>query len=155
VTDTDPTVVVPAGRPFLEAAAWVGASCRAELVLHDRLTRALAAGAGAERSAILWTVRAHRAEVAEAWHRRLPELRELPRDGFVAGDGSDGDRSEGTGGLVVADDPGWVADALDGLAERYRAHLAVAVGPADGPVADTLALAIHRAEADRAALVAG
>jgi hypothetical protein len=144
----DDGVEVPPGAPILEAAAWVGASCAAELDLFDRLTRALAAGGPPDRTAARWTVRAHRAELAEAWHRRLPELREFPRSDFVAPD--PGPVSGGT-----VDDPTedrWLLDALDALEARYLAHLDVAVGPADAPVADTLVRALAVTAEDRLAL---
>lgn len=147
----DPVVLVPAGAPILEAARWVGASCHLELVLHEQLTAALAAGAGPAGSELLWTVRAHRAELAEAWHRRLPELRELPRDGLVAAPDSGVDPR-----LAPSDtdgsDLGWVVDALDALEERYLDHLERAVGPADAPVADTLVRALAVTAEDRLSL---
>lgn len=148
MTEPSPTVLIPAGEPIEVAAAWVGASCRAELDLHARLTEALAAGVGPATSPVLWAVRAHRAELAEAWHRRLPELREMPREGFVAAvDGADGsDAQHGS------DDLGWVTAALRSLLARYEERVAVAVGPADGPTADTLRAAIRRTEDDLAAL---
>ncbi|MCU1498807.1 MAG: protein of unknown function transrane [Acidimicrobiales bacterium] len=152
---TEPGVVVPAGLPFAEAAGWVGQACWSELRVHEALTGWLAVEADEGLAATLWVLRAHRAELAELWHRRLPELREFPRQGFVlAGD-------VGTDGLAVLTEPGTVgepvagtarvaalASALTAMAERYRAHLAVAVGPADGPVADTLRLALARTESD-------
>lgn len=134
-------MLVPAGPSLLDAASWVGASCRAELALHELLTATLGADAGVDRSAALWEVRAHRAEVAELWHRRLPELREMPRERFVAGEGPNGSPEPADLATIVA--------GLDDLLDRYRAHLPVAVGPADGPVADVLAHAIGRAEQDR------
>lgn len=149
MSEAEPAVLVPAGEPLLDAAGWVGASCRAELDLHDRLTEVLAAGSGPGRTAVLWQVRAHRAELAEGWHRRLPELREMPRSGFVEGATLASGRP--------ADDPtdvSWLIAALDGLLERYRERVAVAVGPADGPTADTLQVAIARTEEDRAAVAA-
>lgn len=153
----DPTtpVVMPAGAPLLEAAAWVGASCWLELALHRRLTALLATGIGPDASPVAWTVRAHRAELAEAWHRRLPELREFPRAPFVVAP-ADGDPRLAS----LAADPAPTADlasvdaALAALADRYRAHQAVAVGPADGPVAETLRRALARTDADRQALAA-
>lgn len=163
MTEPSPAVVVPAGEPLLAAAAWIGASCRAELELHARLTAALAAGVGAERSPALWTVRAHRAEVAEAWHRRLPELREMPRESFVEA-GSEGadvgsaasraDDAATTDGANGAGDLAWLVDDLDALLDRYRAHVPVAVGPADGPTADTLRQAIATTELDRRSVAA-
>ncbi len=150
VTEPEPRVLVPAGLPLLDAAGWVGASCRAELVLHERLTATLASGAGAERSGVLWEVRAHRAEVAECWHRRLPELREMPREGFVAAAARPDAEAGATGPL----EPAELVRTLGDLLDRYRAHVAGAVGPADGPTADTLAHAIRRAEQDRAAVSA-
>lgn len=169
VTDDDAVVLVPAGRPILDAAAWVGTACWAELRLHqvisDQLGTAtvapLAGGADAASEAgpaeregaegpesdgpppsLLWVVRAHRAEVAEAWHRRLPELREFPRPDFVV-PGDDGER-------LVADDD--VSATLHALLDRYRQRQSQPMGPADGPVADTLAVVIARTEADLALL---
>jgi hypothetical protein len=155
MTDPSPTVLVPVGAPLLDAAAWVGASCRAELELHARLTAALADGVGPDRSSALWTVRAHRAELAEAWHRRLPELREFPREGFVAAPatGSSPDEAPATTDSS-ADDLGWVTAALRALLDRYAERVPVAVGSADGPTADTLQQAIRRTQDDLAAVVA-
>ena len=152
MADAEPTVLVPAGAPLLDAAAWVGLSCRAELDVFERLTEVLAAGPGPDRTAALWSVRAHRAEVAEAWHRRLPELREMPRSGFVESTDVDPTSVPRTPTGDPAD-VSWLVDALDRLLDRYRAHVPVAVGPADGPVADTLRLAIARTEEDRDAVV--
>lgn len=146
-----PTVLVPAGLPLLEAAAWIGESSRLELDLHVRLTRVMR-HAGPARSPLLWEVRAHRAEVSEAWHRRLPELREMPRDRFMGADTAFGRAGGGDSDVDPADDLTWLVDALEALVARYRSHLAVAVGPADGPTADTLGTAIGRAEGDIAAL---
>ncbi len=135
------TVVVPAGLPLEEAARWVGSSCWSELHVHQLITDVLAGGGLSDEERLaLWRVRANRAETAEAWHRRLPELRELPRASFV---------------LPPADDPPWersaqvdadgatheVAAWLRRLDERYAAHAPVAVGPADGPTAATLSWA--------------
>lgn len=146
---SDRAVVQPAGAPLLDAAAWVGASCHLELLLHGRLTAALAAGVGPERVGALWAIRAHRAELAEAWHRRLPELRELPRETLVRVEGPVEPRLAAPAGGDPADDPAWVADALDALAERYLRHAEVAVGPADAPVADALARALAVTAEDR------
>ncbi|MEZ5178157.1 MAG: DMT family transporter [Acidimicrobiales bacterium] len=73
-----PAVVIPAGPPILEAAAWVGHACWAELRFHQVLTTWLAVEADLELSQAFWAIRGHRAQVAEWWHRRLPELREHP-----------------------------------------------------------------------------
>lgn len=137
------TVIVPAGLPLLDAARWVGGSCWLELHVHELITDVLA-GAGLDHEArvALWRVRANRAEAAEAWYRRLPELRELPRETFVAApDGSD----------VVGPAQG-VEDLLAALDRRYAAHEPVAVGPADGPVAATLGWARTLVARDLAAL---
>lgn len=165
MTDDDVVVLVPAGQPILDAAGWVGTACWAELRFHqlisDELGVAVVApladpagpegasdpsgregGAGQSWSSRVWTVRAHRAELAEAWHRRLPELREFPRPGFVV-PGVDGE------GLLAHGD---VTSTLHALLEHYRQRQAQPMGPADGPVADTLAVAIARTEADLALL---
>lgn len=133
------TVVTPAGLPILEAARWVGASCWLELQVHGLITEVLASeGLDDDQRVALWRVRSNRAEVAEAWHRRLPELREFPRETFVGPlDESSGQIPYDTGGGISA-----VAGALSGLRQRYEAHAGVAVGPADGPVAATLRWAL-------------
>lgn len=161
VTDDDVVVLVPAGEPILAAAAWVGTACWAELRLHQMISDLLGTAQVAPlpeatpgvdvdsnqgpSASLMWTVRAHRAEVAEAWHRRLPELREFPRPAFVV-PGGDGER-------LTADSD--VTATLTALLDHYGRRVAVAVGPADGPVADTLAVAIARTEADLALLAAG
>lgn len=147
------TVVVPAGLPLLDAARWVGASCWLELAVHRLLTAELAdPDLSDDERVARWRVRAHRAEVAAAWHERLPELREFPRDRFVA-------PPAGAGPEV--DDPWWepgagvdLVAALDRLDRRYRDHEAVAVGPADGPVRATLSRARELVAADRRTLAA-
>ena len=98
---------------------------------------------GRPSASSLWTVRAHRAEVAESWHRRLPELREFPRPDFVV-PGPDGER------LVAGGD---VAIVLQALLDHYRQRLTQPMGPADGPVADTLAAVVARTEADLASVL--
>ncbi|NLD76734.1 MAG: hypothetical protein GX643_08705 [Acidimicrobiales bacterium] len=133
------TVLVPAGLPLVEAARWVGGSCWLELHAHAVITDALADLSLEDPQRIaLWTVRSNRAEMAEAWHRRLPELREFPRETFVS-------RPDGVG----ADTPDGV---LAQLHRRYAEHEAVAVGPADGPVAQTLARAGELIARDLAAV---
>lgn len=153
-------MVVPAGRSHEDAAAWVGASCWAEQRVHDILTDWLAdaAGAGdgpageASPSGIVgrwWTIRAHRADSAEAWYRRLPELREQPRSGFVAPHEADRLALDGAAeaeGAVAREQA--VHAMLTELRDRYRAHRDVAVGPADGPVADTLRRLLSMLDAD-------
>jgi hypothetical protein len=149
-------VVVAQGRPLLEAAAWVGRACWAELRLHEVLTDWLATEVDPERRTALWAVRSHRAGVAQAWHRRLPELRELPRADFVRPGDAQVEAWFTNLAAIEAGDaharPAALAATLHALADGYEAHRAVAVGPADAPVADTLALAVARSVADGAAL---
>ncbi|CAN5827805.1 hypothetical protein BH23ACT2_BH23ACT2_22220 [soil metagenome] len=156
-TDPAGAVVIPAGRPIEEAAVWVGHACWAELRLHQALTGWLAIEADDEQRVSWWRLRSHRAELAEAWHRRLPELRELPRPGLVlAGSPEVEARYDRLAQLLDAtgtrDRIAALGAALGDLAQRYRDHRAVAVGPADAPVAATLASAIERTEHDAAAL---
>lgn len=151
-----PAVVVPAGVPLVEAATWAGQACWAELRLHEVLTGWLADEPDAARRLAWWSIRAHRALVAERWHHRLPELRELPRASFVA---PSGDGATAWFDSLAATDlagparPAALAATLHALTLGYEARRSVAVGPADGPVADTLALAIARAVADDAAVL--
>jgi hypothetical protein len=187
-TARPPAVVVPAGAPLVEAAEWVGHACWAELRFHGALTRWLAAESDPVAATLLWRVRSHRAEVAEQWHRRLPELREMPRADFVrAGDptlaalfdhvealGADDEPAptdDPPGDPAGPDDAAGAAAAaaaaertltlarvhaaaslLSALRAGYEARVSVAVGPADGPVAATLAQAIRAIDADLAAL---
>ncbi len=146
------SVVVPSGAVLADAAQWVGHACWSELQFHQLLTDWLAVETDPELSTAFWAVRAHRGELAEAWHRRLPELREFPRSGFVrsslaAEEGFatlDAIRGPADGGTRAEA----LRSALSAMAEHYRGHLAVAVGPADGPTADTLAQAIARTDHD-------
>lgn len=142
----EPVVLVPAGPAILDAATWVGHVCWAELRFHAVLTGWLADERDAELALALWALRSDRAALAAAWHQRLPELRELPRSGFVepsvAGE-------EGFAALVAlegADRSLDRASALRGtltaMQAHYEAHRSVAVGPADGPTAATLADAV-------------
>lgn len=138
--------LIPPGLPLEAAAAWVGHACWAELRLHELLTRWLAHEPGDEAVARLWSLRAGAAERAAAWHQRLPELREMPRRGFVrpsthdveawfdalARSAEEGDVDRSLAAEVV----------LDALHRGYEAHRLVAVGPADAPVARALVDAI-------------
>lgn len=164
MSDTDtpspsPPTVVPVGAAIIEAASWVGHACWAELRLHQVLTEWLAVELDAELSVAFWAVRAHRAELAEAWHARLPELRELSRAGFVEpGDPWDGVFT-GMNALTGPDQSSArlrsLVRALATVGGHYDAHVAVAVGPADGPTAATLSMAIERTALDLAALPVG
>lgn len=151
------TVVVPAGRPLGEAAAWVGRACWSELRLHQVLTGWLAIEADAEQRVAWWRLRSTRAELAETWHRRLPELRELPRRDLVAAPSPE--VAAHLDDLATLEDPTGTDDrvaalaaVLAALARGYRDHAPVAVGPADGPVAASLGLARARTEGDLVAL---
>ena len=145
-------VLIPSGLPIAEAAARVGASCWIELTLHQILTGWLGDETDPSTSARLWVVRAHRAELAEAWHRRLPELREMPREGFVvppqmwaerlAPDSAFANAAGSTERLSA------LREVLDEMRRGYLEHQDTAVGPADGPVADTLRQAVSRTDAD-------
>jgi hypothetical protein len=151
---SEPVVVVPAGAPLVDAAPWIGHVCWAELELHRVLTGWLAVEADPAAATLWWAVRAHRAELAEAWHRRLPELRELPRAGFVepspVGEGGLASRADLDAPSATAERRAALGDALGALADHYRRHRSVAVGPADGPTAETLARAVSCTEADLA-----
>ncbi|MGI8757218.1 MAG: hypothetical protein ACR2MB_15460 [Acidimicrobiales bacterium] len=140
---SDPKVVQPAGPAMVDAAEWVGQSCWAELRWHQVLTAWLAAEPQAETMVLWWSLRADAAERAEAWHRRLPELAQMPRSGFVGPPTEATDDAYGQWEAATdSDRRDRAVDALAGLAERYREHVSVAVGPADAPVAQTLADAL-------------
>lgn len=149
-------VLVPAGATILDAGAWIGHVCWAELRFHQLLTGWLAVESDRALTPVLWTIRAHRAELAEVWHRRLPELRELPRAGFVEpsrwAEEALAAMEALTGPAASAVRVKTLSGALSTMADHYRRHLLVAVGPADGPTAATLATAIARSESDQALL---
>jgi hypothetical protein len=141
-------VVIPPGLPILEAAAWVGHACWAELRLHAVLTHWLSIESDPEQVSVLWSERADAAERAEAWHRRLPELREYPQSVFV--EASSEAVARLFNGLTSIDDPadtearrGALAAVLRGLRLGYHQHQSLAVGPADGPTATTLVQALR------------
>jgi hypothetical protein len=150
VTDSaaEPVVLTPPGLPILDAASWVGHACWAELRLHAVLTHWLAVEVDTEATSVFWAERADAAERAEAWHHRLPELREHPRSSFVEAS------SEGVArlfnGLTALDQPdatdvrrGALSAVLRGLRLGYHAHQDRAVGAADGPTATTLVAALR------------
>lgn len=142
-----PAVVIPAGLPILDAAAWVGHACWAELRFHQVLTSWLAVEVDLELSQAYWAIRSHRAEVAEWWHRRLPELREHPRASFVAPSSPEvAARFDELEGLLQADASldraAAAAGVLVALGRGYEERRAVAVGAADRPVAATLVQAV-------------
>lgn len=145
---TDPGVLAPPGLPILEAAMWIGNACWTELRIHAALTEWLKIEGDAEAVEVFWTERADAAERAEAWHRRLPELREHPKASFVEAS-SDG-AAQVLNGLVAILDPaataerrGALAAVLRGLRLGYHDRVAVMVGPADGPAATTLNAALR------------
>lgn len=138
-----PSVVVPAGLPILDAAAWVGHACWAELRFHQVLTTWLAVEVDLELSQAFWAIRSHRAEVASWWHRRLPELREHPRETFVVPSRPDVvARFDELEALVepdaTIDRAVAAAGVLVALGRGYEERRAVALGSADRPVAATL-----------------
>jgi hypothetical protein len=125
----------------------VGQACWAELRFHQVLTAWLAVETDLELSQAFWAIRSHRGEVAEWWHRRLPELREHPRDTFVAPSRPDvAARFDELEALVEPDASMDRAVAAAGvliaLGRGYEERRAVAVGPADRPVAATLVQAV-------------
>ena len=143
--------VIPAGLELRAAAGWVGQSAWVELWIFERLTALLAKGelSPTEKRAV-WRIRSHRGEAAEAWHKRLPELREMPRKEFMAGDAALSELLESQS--VNPSTAGVVKNLLTVLADRYSAYQPVAVGPADGPTAETLQNQIRVLETDLQAL---
>lgn len=146
--DLQPTATVtPAGPLLMDAAAWVGAASWAELVLHQALTDLLGTVEPGQ-AVVLWTIRARRAELAAAWHQRLPELRELPRSGFVEPTSEIAAILAPFAEPVTGDRIGAVAEVLAMLGGHYRSRQAVAVGPADGPTTATLRRAVADTDTD-------
>ena len=145
-------VLVPAGDPIEVAAAWVGRACWAELAVHELLGAWLAQPADDDGHALAWwSIRAARAEQAEAWHRRLPELRELPRPSFVAARSSAADQLlVELAGVGSGDRPGALVAVLVAMRAGYLARAEAARGPADGPVAATLVRAVEAIDRDLA-----
>ncbi len=144
----EPAVLIPPGLPLLDAATWLGHACWAELRLHAVITGWMAIEEDAAQSENLWIERADCADRAEAWFRRLPELREYPRHTFIEAS------SEGVArlfnGLTALVDPhgtdaraGALAAVLRGLRLGYRAQQELAVGPADAPTATALTAALR------------
>lgn len=145
---TPPAVLLPPGLPLADAAGWVGRACWAELRLHEVLTGWLAIEADPEQTEVLWSERSDAAERAAAWHARLPELREYPRSTFIAPGSPEVERL--FDGLAALDQPdatdarrGALAAVLRGLRLGYHRRRQVAVGPADGPTATTIAAALR------------
>jgi hypothetical protein len=126
----------------------VGHACWAELRVHAVLTGWLAVESDPEAAMVFWSERSDAAERAEAWHRRLPELREHPRAEFVEAS------SEGVArlfnGLTALSEPsqtearrGALSAVLRGLRLGYHHRQEQAIGPADGPLATTLVAALR------------
>ncbi|MCU1371057.1 MAG: hypothetical protein JWO77_2251 [Ilumatobacteraceae bacterium] len=140
---TDPAVLTPPGLPILDAAAWIGHACWTELRLHAALTEWLRVEADPEAVAVFWTERSDAAERAEAWHRRLPELREHPKASFVEASSEEvagvlNDLVAITGPTATAARRGALAAVLRGLRLGYHTRLEIMVGPADFPAATSL-----------------
>lgn len=149
-------IVIPAGTPILEAARWTGAACWAELRWHRTLTAWLAVELDDAAALTWWKIRSDRSALAEGWHQRLPSLREFPRSEFVEAVGPD--RVEHFATWDGLDDPSPEGAAarqtaaeviLAAFAAGYHNRTAVAVGPADGPVAAWLAHALDVNESHR------
>ncbi|WP_426570995.1 hypothetical protein [Aquihabitans sp. McL0605] len=145
---SDAPVITPPGLPILDAAGWVGRACWAELRLSLMLTHWLAVEPDPAASAVFWAERSDAADRAEGWHRRLPELREFPRESFI--NASSDAVADLFNDLTVLDAPegtelrrGALAAVLRGLRLGYHAHQDVVVGPADGPTATTLNAALR------------
>lgn len=143
-----PPVVIPAGLALVDAARWVGHSCWAELRLHEVLTGWLAIDADPESVLLYWRERADAAERAHAWHQRLPELRERPKADFVVASSEAVERV--FNGLAGLDHPaatglrcGALSAVLRGLRVGYHRRQPLAAGPADGPLAATIAAALR------------
>lgn len=163
VPDTPPPaterVVVPAGPTLHEAARWVGHACWAELRWHEVITGWMADpdadGANDGASIRLWSLRADAGERAAMWHRRLPELSELPRHGFLASPSNEvADGFDELAAIAPVGDrlPATVA-VLGAFLSGYTARQATTVGPADGPVARSLIEAVAGIERSRLALL--
>ena len=140
------TVVVEPGLPIEDAAAWVGHACWAELRFHELLTTWMADETDDATSAELWSIRAACAERATDWHRRLPELREMPRPDFMVP--SSPEVAAFFDSLATATASGELnrllaAEVVAGaLRVGYEQHWHRAVGTADGPVARTIAASV-------------
>lgn len=147
MTKDQQRTVTPAGPLLMDAAAWVGAASWSELVLHQALTDLLVT-VEPDQAVALWAVRARRAELATAWHQRLPELRELPRSGFVEPTSETATILAPLAESVTGDPIETVAEVLATLGRHYRSRQAVAVGPADGPTAAVLRRAVAETHAD-------
>ena len=153
-------VVMPAGPSLHDAARWVGNACWAELRWHEVLTGWMAEpgvdGVDDGASLLLWSLRADAGERAAMWHRRLPELSELPRHGFLTCPSEEVAEGFDQLAAIAADGgrlPATVA-VLGAFLSGYTARQATAVGPADGPVARSLVEAVAGIERSRHALPA-
>ncbi len=144
----DPAILTPPGLPILDAAAWLGHACWAELRLQEVLTAWLAVEPDPEHALVLWRERADAAERAESWYHRLPELREFPQASFlVPCSPSVADLFDQLAALdAPASSParrGALAAVLRGLRVGYHRRQEVAVGPADGPTAVSIGVALR------------
>lgn len=149
VTDAaEPAILIPPGPLLVQAAAWLGHACWAEVRLQEVLTRWLAVEPQGEHVEILWHERADAAERAEAWYRRLPDLREYPQAQFIV-PSSDAVAAlfDRLAALDGADQStlrrGALAAVLRGLRLGYKRQQDIAVGPADVPAALTIATALR------------
>jgi hypothetical protein len=118
------------------------------LRLHEVLTGWLAIDADADSVLLYWRERADAAERAQAWHQRLPELREQPKADFVLASSEAVERV--FNGLAGLDHPaatdlrcGALSAVLRALRLGYHRRQPLVVGPADGPLATTIAAALR------------
>jgi hypothetical protein len=103
----------------------------------------------------LWSLRADAGERAAMWHRRLPELSELPRHGFLTCSSKNVDDGFHELAATPGGDSGRLAATvavLGAFLAGYTARQATAVGPADGPVARSLVDAVAGIGRSRLAL---
>lgn len=144
----EPAILIKPGPLLVQAATWLGHACWAEVRLQEVLTHWLALEPEGEHIEILWHERADAAERAEAWYRRLPELREYPRAQFIVP--SSVAVAELFDRLQALDAParsldrrGALAAVLRGLRLGYKRQQDISVGPADAPAALTIATALR------------
>jgi hypothetical protein len=148
-SDPDVVVIEPPGLPLLDAARWVGAACWTELRLFDVVSGWLPDSGDADDPQVLWSIRSGRAAAGEAWHRRLPELREFPRAGFVTPSSALAAQVFDDLALVqAANRVSALGAVLGALRGAYRSQALVARGPADAPVSRTLVAELARLDTD-------
>ena len=146
-------LLAPVAPDLVGAAVRVGHDCWWQSRLFEVVGGWVASEPDVGAKLVFGRHRAHHAWRAEQWHDRLPELRELPREGFVT--------APNRAAAVLVETLAASTGTVERLAGLYRvvlprlvtaheAHLDALAPVTDGPVGRTLRIQLPEERADLA-----